>query len=143
MQMELTLEQQRFELEKQMKLLDAQLKREEHRARMTMHAVKAAISDHGAGPAASESAVAPRRAAAHESIGPDRDGQAPPGSDSGAGGSHEPASAASSSNASAALIAGLMDTLHRMSAPKRARKLPDGSWVTELVETHADLGAMQ
>ena len=36
--------------------------------------------------------------------------------------------------ASAALIAGLMDTLHRMSAPKRARKLADGSWVTEHVQ---------
>ncbi len=33
----------------------------------------------------------------------------------------------------AALIAGMMDTLHRMSAPKRARKLPDGSWITEHV----------
>jgi hypothetical protein len=27
-----------------------------------------------------------------------------------------------------------MDTLHRMSAPKRARKLPDGSWVMEPVQ---------
>jgi hypothetical protein len=28
----------------------------------------------------------------------------------------------------------LMETLQRMSAPKRARKLPDGSWVTEPVQ---------
>jgi hypothetical protein len=27
-----------------------------------------------------------------------------------------------------------MDTLNRISAPKRARKLPDGSWVTEPVQ---------
>ena len=35
---------------------------------------------------------------------------------------------------SAALISTLLDTLNRISAPKRARKLPDGSWVTEHVE---------
>jgi len=34
----------------------------------------------------------------------------------------------------AALIAALMESLQRMSAPKRARKLPDGSWVTESVQ---------
>jgi hypothetical protein len=27
-----------------------------------------------------------------------------------------------------------MDTLNRISAPKRARKLPDGSWVTEPIQ---------
>src|SRR5262249_52853586 len=104
MQMELTLEQQPCEREKQLKLLDAELKREEHRRRMTVDAVIAATAP-----------------AAHESIGPDGHDLADPRSQSGAGGNTPPRSAvgASTSHAagSAALVAGLMDTLQRMSAP--------------------------
>jgi len=88
---DMAFEQQKFELEKQLKLLDAQIKAEQHRQQMSLHAVRSA------------------------------GGAAEPGAEGKPGGD----------GGTAALIAGMMDTLHRMSAPKRARKLPDGSWVTE------------
>src|SRR5262249_61353483 len=107
----------------QLTLPNAELRPEEPRRRMTGEGVRPATAP-----------------AAHESIGPDGHDLADPRSQSGAGGNTPPRSAvgASTSHAagSAALIAGLMDTLQRMSAPKRARKLPDGSWVTEHVEPY-------
>jgi len=106
LQAELTFEQQKFELEKQLKLLDAQIKAEQHRQQMTLHAVKAA------GDPRSELETGLR-------------------SEPGAGGTPGPDGQPSGNGGTAALIAGMMDALHRMSAPKRARKLPDGSWVTE------------
>jgi hypothetical protein len=51
-----------------------------------------------------------------------------------AGGEPSPDGQSNNGGGNAALIATLMDTLHRMSAPKRARKMPDGSWVMEHVE---------
>jgi hypothetical protein len=103
---EMALAQQRFELEKQLKLLDAQLKVEEHRRNAITDVVKAST-------------------AREEHLGVDSrlGGEGGPGADGQpAGGSN------------AALIAALMESLQRMAAPKRARKLPDGSWVTETVQ---------
>jgi len=101
---EMALAQQRFALEKELKLLDAQIKVEEHRRNAITDALKVGGE------------VAPSAAAA------------------GAEGQPAPAEAGAGGGSNAALIAALMDSLHRMSAPKRARKLPDGSWVTETVQ---------
>jgi hypothetical protein len=109
LQAELMFEQQKFELEKQLKLLDAQIKAEQHRQQMTLHAVKAA------GVPPPEPGTSPRSEPGTAGV-PSPDGQ--PIGDGGA----------------AALMAGMMDALHRMSAPRRARKLPDGSWVTEAMQ---------
>jgi hypothetical protein len=110
---EMALAQQRFELEKQLRLLEAQIKVEEHRRNAFTDVVKAA----------SEAAPA-HHARAHVA-----DGE-PAAAPTGEGGEAPPAAPAGTSG-NAALIMALMDTLNRISAPKRARKLPDGSWVTE------------
>jgi hypothetical protein len=110
---EMALAQQKFELDKQLKLLDAQIKVEEHRRNAITDAVKASQKGVSTG----------LRGLSRE--GPDGEGApSPDGQPSDGGGN-------------AALIATLMETLHRMAAPKRARKLPDGSWVTEHVEQPA------
>jgi hypothetical protein len=116
---EMALAQQRFELEKQLKLLEAQIKVEEHRRNAFTDVVKAA----------SEAAPA-RHERAHVA-----DGEPAP-APSGEGGEAPPAppAAPAGTGGNAALIMALMDTLNRISAPKRARKLPDGSWVTEPVQ---------
>ncbi len=102
---EMALAQQRFELEKQLKLLDAQIKQEQHGQAMTMQAVRAMTAR-----------KTPSAGAEH----PMTAGEPP-----------EPAEAP---DPSAALVAGMMETLQRLAAPKRARKLADGSWVTETVQ---------
>jgi hypothetical protein len=112
---EMALAQQRFELEKQLKLLDAQIKVEEHRRNAITDALKA------------QSRPAP---GSDRAPGPDGDAGPHTGDADPADGVAQPSGGAGN----AALIATLMDTLHRMSAPKRARKLPDGSWVMEPVQ---------
>jgi hypothetical protein len=112
---EMALAQQRFELEKQLKLLDAQIKVEEHRRNAITDALKA------------QSRPAP---GSDRGPAPGPDGDAGPQPADPADGVAQPSGGAGN----AALIATLMDTLHRMSAPKRARKLPDGSWVMEPVQ---------
>jgi hypothetical protein len=108
---EMALAQQRFELEKQLKLLDAQLKVEEHRRNAASDVMKAGLVQE-----------------AVQNTGTTRS--------DGEGGAEQPSAATTGSAAggTAALIMALMQTLQRMSAPKRARKLPDGSWVTEPVQ---------
>ncbi len=108
---EMVLAQQRFELDKQLKLLDAQIKIEEQRRNTIADAVKASIAGEGA-----EGQGAP---------GPD--GQPAPGI------AREDGRERPYAGNTAPLVAALMETMQRMSAPKRARKLPDGSWVTEHV----------
>jgi hypothetical protein len=126
---EMVLAQQRFELDKQLKLLDAQIKIEEQRRNTIADAVKASMAGEE-----------------HQGVDADADGQGAVGADgqpvagvareghqgvdAGLGGlSRERPNAGSN----APLIAALMESLQRMSAPKRARKLPDGSWVMEHV----------
>jgi hypothetical protein len=111
---EMALAQRRFELEKQLKLLDAQLKVEEHRRNAVSDVMKAGLVQETVQEAVQETG--------HEA------GAARPDGD---GGREQPSPAA---GGTAALIMALMETLQRMSAPKRARKLPDGSWVTEPVQ---------
>jgi hypothetical protein len=108
---EMALAQQRFELEKQLKLLDAQLRVEEHRRNAVSHVMKAGLVQE-----------------AVQNTGTTRS--------DGEGGAEQPSAAArgSAAGGTAALIMALMETLQRMSAPRRARKLPDGSWVTEPVQ---------
>jgi hypothetical protein len=103
---EMALAQQKFNLEKELRLLDAQIKADEHRR----NAIADAVS------AAGEGAPA---------LGPE--GQTAPGI------AREDGRERPYAGNTAPLIATLIDTLGRMSAPKRARKLPDGSWVTEHV----------
>jgi hypothetical protein len=103
---EMALAQQKFNLEKELRLLDAQIKADEHRR----NAIADAVS------AAGEGAPALRP-----------DGQTAPGI------AREDGRERPYAGNTAPLIATLIDTLGRMSAPKRARKLPDGSWVTEHV----------
>jgi hypothetical protein len=112
---EMALAQQRFELEKQLKLLDAQLKVEEHRRNAITDAVKAGVV---------RQKGAEERSPSRATDGDPRpDAEAAPGADG----------PPPSGDGNAALIAALLESLQRMSAPKRARKLPDGSWVTESV----------
>jgi hypothetical protein len=103
---EMALAQQKFNLEKELRLLDAQIKADEHRR----NAIADAVSAAGEGASA---------------LGPD--GQTAPGI------AREDGRERPYAGNTAPLIATLIDTLGRMSAPKRARKLPDGSWVTEHV----------
>ncbi|MCC6779780.1 MAG: hypothetical protein IT537_24630 [Hyphomicrobiales bacterium] len=105
---EMALAQQRFELERQLKLLDAQIKQEQHRQTMSMQAVRAMT--------ARKSTPPPSGAGDH----PMMEGEMEE--------SHDAA------DPSAALVAGMMETLQRLAAPKRARKLADGSWVSETVQ---------
>jgi hypothetical protein len=116
---EMALAQQRFELEKQLKLLEAQIKVDEHRRNAFTDVVKAASEG----------------APAHHARAPVADGEPAP-APTGEGGEASPAppAAPAGTGGNAALILALMDTLNRISAPKRARKLPDGSWVTEPVQ---------
>jgi len=88
---EMALARQRFELERQLKLLDAELKAREHTMTMAMKAVE----PDSAGP-------------------PGPDGQPTAGNPG-------------------AMLGLVLDHLQRAAAPKRARKLPDGSWTTEQV----------
>jgi hypothetical protein len=87
-QAEIALAEKKFELDKQMLLLEAELKPREHHMEMARKAVE---------PGA---------------VGPD--GQ--PAANHGA------------------MVGLLLDHMQKMNAPKRARKLPDGSWVTEHVQ---------
>ena len=103
---EMALAQQKFNLEKELRLLDAQIKSDEHRR----NAIADAVSAAGEGAPALEP-----------------DGQTAPGI------AREDGRERPYAGNTAPLIATLIDTLGRMSAPKRARKLPDGSWVTEHV----------
>jgi hypothetical protein len=117
---EMALAQQRFELEKQLKLLDAQIKVEEHRRNAITDALKAQSRRvRGSGPTPGSDPAAVPEVGDSGAV----DAAAPPADRASDGGA-----------SNAALIATLMETLHRMAAPKRARKLPDGSWVMEHVQ---------
>jgi hypothetical protein len=124
---EMVLAQQRFELDKQLRLLDAQIKLEEQRRNTIADAVKASM-------AGEEHQGADADADGQGALG--SDGQPVPGIareghqgvDARLGGLSRERPYAGNT---APLIAALMESLQRMSAPKRARKLPDGSWVTE------------
>ena len=116
---EMALAQQKFNLEKELRLLDAQLKVEEHRRNTIADAVKASTAGE------EQQGIDGRLAAPSAPAGAEGgDGQPTPASAAASGGGN-------GAGSSAALIVALLDTLNRMSAPKRARKLPDGSWVTE------------
>jgi hypothetical protein len=127
---EMALAQQRFELEKQLKLLDARIKVEEHRRNAITDVVKAGMAreDGRQRPDAEASPRVGSESASGPSVGPapDANGEAPPAA--------APTGALSGTGGNAALIMTLLDTLNRISAPKRARKMPDGSWVTETVQ---------
>jgi hypothetical protein len=102
---EMALAQQKFNLEKELRLMDAQIKANEHQRNIIADAVKAAGEGQAIGP---DGQPVPTTAREDERERPYAGNAAP-------------------------LIAALMETMQRMSAPKRARKLPDGSWVTEHV----------
>jgi hypothetical protein len=143
---EMALAQQRFELDKQLRLLDAQIKIEEQRRNAIAEAVKASIGgeehqgvdctarEEHQGVDARLRGLCGQRP---DALGgpcverPDADGQGAPAPD-GQAAPGLPRERPYAGNAGP-LIAALMDALNRMSAPKRARKLPDGSWVTEHV----------
>ena len=111
---EMALAQQKFNLEKELRLLDAQLKVEEHRRNTIADAVKASTAGE------EQQGIDGRLAAPSAPAGAEGgDGQPTPASAAASGGGN-------GAGSSAALIAALLDTLNRMSAPKRARKLPDG-----------------
>jgi len=94
---EMLLAHQRFALEKELKLLDAQLKVEAHQRNVITDALKSNEQvENGGGESPNDAAGTPANGAGN-----------------------------------AVLIAALIQTMQRMSAPKRARKLADGSWVAE------------
>jgi hypothetical protein len=94
MKMEMSLEQKRFELDKQLKLLDAELKAREHNQTLALNAAKAA---------AQTKTVKHADGSTSEVAAPDY----------------------------APVMSMLAEHLHKANAPKRARKLADGSWISE------------
>jgi hypothetical protein len=103
---DMLLAQQKFALERELKLLDAQIKREQQQ-----QAVAAKIIV-GAGTAAADKSA-----------------------DGGAGDAAEGGGQNGAALDAGALVATLMDTLRQMTAPKRIVKNPDGSYTTHVANS--------